>query len=179
MNQLSKDYSYPYLYFNQAAFPKEEVFEHINTVYEYESHGYYEGFPISSGKISRNSYLYFLGMYGRICTLDEVYDIGPISGWHPEHFTNAILDLHERCDGDFVAMMEYTPDMYQVDQETTDKLRGDVAKALDEQHVFFVNSEIDYHALVSMREYYDIDGHPFAKENIDKLFRNIPIVRVW
>lgn len=179
MNQLSKDYSYPFMFFNQAAFPKEQVLEHVYTTYEYASQGYYEDLPVCTGKIARNSYLYFLAMYGRISTLNEVYDIGRISGWHPEHFANAVIDLYEQCDGDFVEMMEYTPEMFSYDETVLEYLRYDIAKALDEQHVFFVNSEIDYHALVSMKDYYDIDGHPFAKENADKLFRNIPIVRVW
>jgi hypothetical protein len=185
MNHLSTSVDYPFNYFNERAFSKEQVCEYAYQAYEHSVGSYYEDCVVSSGLISSNHNLYTLGLYGRICTLDEVHDPGIFSGYTPEDYSQHVIDLHNYCGGDYMEMLDYSiGNMTSTDRDKQELLRQDIAMALNMQHVFLMNTEFTYHSMFSFLDKFmkdeELEGHhPFIKENKNKIFYNIPIIEVW
>lgn len=173
MNQWIMDgLNYPYVFFNEKAFSRQEV---LNLTYElYEEVHKRQRRPVHAvGTLSACGLpLYELGYIGNICKGNEGCD----------DKAYYIRELYDACDQDlFKTRDEYFNErMFVLDEKQMNLMKEDIAKALLTQRVFYINSDVEELEWFYSQDFRAYRGpHPHSEKGLDKYFSNIPVGRVW
>lgn len=191
MNEISNQVGYPFQLFNEEAFSKEWVIDEMSEAYMEITKWYSDDYPvINTGIIASKSIdLFKLGVFGRICTLDEEY----LSFDFNSEANHVVQSIYENTNYDLEATIKLWDQFefqrlgflgFGVNPEEGDAFKKDISMALNLAHIFYVDGNIDYHALHWFANHAKSKGEddivaPFSEEGIQRVFRNIPIVRVW
>jgi hypothetical protein len=190
MKQLSTDVGYPFKLFNERSFDKETVTEWIVDSYMQLAEQQEDNAPvINSGIIAaKRPDLFMLAIFGRICALNENYH----GAFLTEQDNETIRKMYQYAKCDLFETVEIWEEYqsrnfgfsaFSMDREHDKLFKHDISLALNMQHIFFLDSEVDYHSLdwfASLARAKDENiPLPFSEEGINKVFRNIPIIRVW
>lgn len=180
---------YPFTLFNEEAFSIEWIMNEVITGYMSLSEYYHNDFSvINTGiLISKCPDLFKLGVIGRICTLGEDYKCSIFNKDTNDEIRAIYFDEYDQnlvntCE--FIENFELTTfgfGGFPQEPEYLDRFNHDISTALDMAHLFFLDSQIDIESLNWFAKKYDKPDTPppFSNEGIAKIFRNVPIVRVW
>lgn len=174
MNHLTnRNQGYPFSFFTEKAFHREQVINYIVEAYTQLSHHY----PvIQPNTIShRDHFTFTLGTIGRIVKLEEDhYDLF-FGEWENER----IRELSQHHNGDLIKVAEDFLEQGSVSlgAEKLMLFEKDIKTVFEMENIFYVDSDIPYDSMLYLRR--SGDGHPFSEENFKKIFRNFPLVQVW
>lgn len=188
MNELVQS-DYPFQFFNEEAFSVDWIMNEFTNAYMAISNYYKQAFPaLHTGFIvSKSPDLFKMGVIGRICTLGEDYNTFGFA----EEINDDIRSIYfDECDQNIIHTCEFIENFefstfgisgFPQDPEYLDRFKHDISLALNMSNLFFMDSMIDIGSLTWFSERYDDEDvpAPFSKEGIDRVFRNVPIVRVW
>lgn len=190
MNELIQT-GYPFRFFNEEALSEEWILNEMAEGYIAISELYYDDFAvINSGLIaSKGIDLFKMGIFGRICTLEEDY----VTFGFEREDNDVIRQIYAESGCDLEATLAVWEENefnqmgflgFSMEREQGEKFREDISLALKMNHIFFIEGNIDYYSLhwfakhTSEKNMTEIVA-PFSNEGIEKVFRNIPIARVW
>lgn len=177
MNELKmSEQGYPFQFFTEEAFHAGQVINYVVNAY-CDTLQYSNEFVVSPDFISINSsHLYTLGLTGRIVKLGEDH----IDLFHTQEDNARIRALAKAYDGD----LEKVTDTYLYEHlkigpsdEARDVFKADIQTVLNLTHMFYINASSSFPTLNMMMHKNGPDL--VSDKNIDSLFKNIPIGRVW
>lgn len=190
MREISTHVAYPFVFFNEEAFSRQWITREIVTGFMALTEEYLNDLPVMNAGLvgSKSPDLFKLGIFGRICTLDEDY---AAFGFDDE--ANEVVRLIYKHNGNDLIATQKLWDEYEFQQcgfigfgHEPDKMKlfnQDIRTVLEIENIFHVATDIDYRALYWL---FDYEGRkrgeyisPFSKEGYEIAFKNIPIVRVW
>ena len=167
---------YPFVYFPEEAFYKEQVVALVCQSYEYEIEG--GALVVQPQTLSiRDVYSITLGKIGRIVHLYEDHE----DMFYDGRLNDFIRDLAVEYNNDLIKVLEefmrrsafgiaLTSDMSKAFEQ-------DIKKVFETENMFYLDTKVPYDSLYFFHKEGELA--PFCDENIDKVFRNLPIVRVW
>lgn len=189
MNQLTQA-EYPFHFFHKNDFSLEWMLEEISTGYATLSDFYRKDFPVLNvGFLANKSPdLYKLGVLSRICSGEDY-----ISDEMSEETNIHLRYMYsEEFEGDLIKTFEYLESVefqtfgfsgFPQKDEYVERFKHDISIALDMEHIFYIEGNIEYPSLKWMNSHVNSVPQcfpfPFSKEGIERKFRNVPIVRVW
>lgn len=171
---INRNEDYPFKFFTESAFHKEQVVGYITHAYEELTH---QETVMRPNSISHKDIRTFtLGKIGRIVKLGEDhYDL-----FFDESHNEYIRQLAEKHNGDLLKVTdEYLEigSFMSVSNDMAKLFEHDIRTVFERENMFYLNSSIPFDSLWFFQQEGQVA--PFCEENLNKLFMNIPIVRVW
>lgn len=178
------DEGYPYLFFTEKAFHREQVTNYITGRYIDLAEYFSERDIFSLGDIQSHAVdLFKLGVFARISVLEESMNEGFM--WD-ESMDVVVRQFCEETNGDLMRAVERFEKFYStfpMNPTYRQLFEHDIQKALDTKKVFHFSLDIPFDSLWyfahKISKDADFDGHPLAPENINRTLRHIPLIRVW
>ncbi|PGQ88230.1 hypothetical protein [Priestia megaterium] len=176
MNKLQES-KYPFLFFPEEAFHAGQVVNYIANSYVNVLEATREEVITPDSISMRDYHTSMLGLVGRVVKLGEDH----IDLFHTEAHNQYIRELAVKHNGDLLKVTdEYlNQDMVLtgLSNEMRELLNHDIRKALNMTNMFYMDSQVPYGSLQFFKN--EEDQALFSDSNIDRLFHNVPIKRVW
>lgn len=171
---INRNDDYPFKFFTEAAFHKEQVAAYI--VQAYAELTEIETVMRPNSISHRDTFTFTLGKVGRIVKLGEDhYDL-----FFDETHNDLIRHLAEKHNGDLIRVTEEYMDIgmpISISNEMAKLYEEDIRTLFLRENMFFLDSSVPFDSLWFFQKEGEVS--PFCEENVNKIFKNIPIVRVW
>ena len=173
---ITRKDGYPFVYFTEKAFRKEQVVSLITKTYELELEAGVTPIAQPHNTAMRDTFLLLLGKVGRIVHLGEDH----VDLFFAHSTNEYIRELAIDYNNDLIQVTEQlmaSGIAIGADKAMMDAFEQDIKTVYDTEYMFYLDSAIPYDSMRFFAK--EGDPSPFCEANIRRFFRNIPFVRVW
>ena len=176
-NQLvKKEKEYPFTFFPEEAFNKEQVVSLIVSSYEMEITA---GLSVVQPHLLslKDAYAVTLGKIGRIVHLNEEHEDLFFDVKLNEFIRDLAIEFNYDLPKVLVEFIKRTSVGINVSSDVTSEFEKDIKKVFDIERMFYLDTRVPYDTIRYFKN--DKEPDPFNEKVINKLFRNMPVVSVW